>query len=175
MKTSHLLLLGLLTGAPALADTPTQYLDLRTPAVALTARVTKEGLSSPELQLGLTENALRGRAFGQPIDVTLKEDHVGGIYRGGPVNLKLTEEGDTLQAKGSFGGQITNFKVSPESITGTVGRCSYQLKAAAEKDRYQGTRSCGFGIENPVNLSIPPAIAADDARLVATLSIVLAQ
>jgi hypothetical protein len=175
MKTSRLLLLGLLAGTPALAGSPTQYLDLRTPATALTARVTHEGLSSPELQLGLTEDTLRGRAFGGTVNVTLKEDHVGGIYRGGPVDLKLKEEGNALEARGSFGGQLTNFKVSPQAITGTVGRCSYQLKAAQEQDRYQGTRSCGFGIENPVTLSIPPAIAANDSRLVATLSIVLAQ
>lgn len=168
-------MLGLLASAPALAEAPTQYLDLRTPATALTARVTRDGLSSPELQLGITEKEVRGRAYGEPIELSLKEGHVGGVYRGGPVDLRLKEEGTTLEARGSFGGQLTNFQVSPQGLTGTVGRCSYQLKASKEKDRYQGTRSCGAGIENPVFLSIPPAIAENDAKLVATLSIVLAQ
>jgi hypothetical protein len=175
MKTSRLLMFGLLAATPALASEPTQYLDLRTPAASLTARVTKDGLSSPDLQLGLTDTALRGRAFGRPVNIALGDDHIGGIYLGGPVDLKLKEDGDTLEARGSFGGQLTNFKVSPKSLTGTVGRCSYQLTAAKEQDRYQGTRSCGFGLENPVTLSIPPAIADDDETLAATLSIVLAQ
>jgi hypothetical protein len=173
MKTSSLLMLGLLAGAPALAQ-PTQYLDLRTPVTALTARVTESGLSSPQLQLGITDDALRGRAFGRTVNVTLKDDRIGGIYGAGPVNLKVTENGDTLEARGTFGGQITNFKVSPKELSGTVGRCSYELKASQE-DRYQGWRSCGYGLENPVSLSIPPGLADDDEQLMATLSIVLAQ
>ncbi|MFP2912877.1 hypothetical protein ACLESD_49305 [Pyxidicoccus sp. 3LFB2] len=174
MKTSSLLMFGLLAGAPALAQQPTQYLDLRTPAAALTARVTENGLSSPQLQLGLGEDALRGRAFGLPVNITLDDHRIGGIYGRGPVSLKVTEQGDTLEARGTFGGQLTNFKVSPKALTGTVGRCSYQL-AASQEDRYQGWRSCGYGLETPVTLSIPPAIAGDDEQLVATLSIVLAQ
>ncbi|NMO19756.1 hypothetical protein HPC49_18890 [Pyxidicoccus fallax] len=45
----------------------------------------------------------------------------------------------------------------------------------ARQDRYQGWRSCGQGLENPVTLSIPPDLADDDEALVAALSIVLAQ
>lgn len=173
MKTSSLLMLGLLAGAPALAQ-PTQYLALRTPANDFTARVTETGLSSPQLQLGLTEDALRGRAFGLPVNITLQDHRISGIYGQGPVNLRLKEEGDTLEARGTFGGQLTNFKVSPQGLSGTVGRCSYQLTAAQE-DRYQGWRSCGYGLETPVTLSIPPTLAGDDAQLIATLSVVLAQ
>ena len=169
------MMFGLLAGAPALAAEPAQYLDLRTPNASLTARVTGSGLSSPDLQLGFTEDALRGRAFGRPVNVTLGDDRIGGIYRGGPVDIRLTETGDTLEARGSFGGQLTNIKLNPQGLTGTVGRCSYQLKAAPQADRYQGSRSCGYGVENPVTLSIPPAIAESDEQLVATLSIVLGQ
>jgi hypothetical protein len=173
MKTSTLLALGLLAGGTALAE-PVQYLDLRTPAASLTARVSEDGLSSPQLQLGLSDDAIRGRAFGLPVNITLGEGKVGGIYGRGPVNLSLKEEDGALEARGTFGGNLTHFKVSPKALTGTVGRCSYEL-TAAEGDRYRGYRSCGYGLENPVVLSIPPSVASDDARLAATLAIVLAQ
>jgi hypothetical protein len=173
MKTSALLAMGLLAGGSALAQ-PVQYLDLRTPAASLTARVSEDGLSSPQLQLGLSDDAIRGRAFGLPVNITLDDKKVGGIYGRGTVNLELKEEGDTLEARGTFGGNLTNFKVSPKALTGTVGRCSYQL-TAAEGDRYRGQRSCGYGLENPVVLSIPPSLAESDARLAASLAIVLAQ
>ena len=174
MKTSALVTLGLLAGSTALAQQPTQYLDLRTPANALTVRVTDDGLSSPQFQLGVDDAGLRGRAFGLPVNISLGEGKIGGIYGRGPVNLKVKEEGDTLEARGTFGGQLTNFKIGPKALTGTVGRCSYQL-TASQGDRYQGYRSCGYGLETPVILSIPPAVADSDERLMAVLSVVLAQ
>ncbi len=173
MKTSRLIALTLLAGGTALAQ-PGQYLDLRTPASSLTARASEDGLTSPQLQLGLTDDAVRGRAFGLPVNISLGDKKVGGIYGRGPVDLTLKEENDTLEARGTFGGNLTHFKVSPKALTGTVGRCSYQL-TATEGARYQGYRSCGRGLETPVSLSIPPAIASDDERLIAALSIVLAQ
>ncbi|MFP2931569.1 hypothetical protein ACLESO_41570 [Pyxidicoccus sp. 3LG] len=173
MKTSRLLALGLLAGSPALAQTA-QYLDLRTPAASITARVTDDNIDGPDLQLGFDDDSVRGRAYGRPVNLTLKDDRVGGIYGSAPVDLKLKEEDDVLEARGTFGGQLTDFKVSPKGLTGTVGRCSYQL-TTVKGDRYQGSRSCGRGVENPVTLSIPPELADDDEELAATLSLVLAQ
>ena len=174
MKPPTLVILGLLAGSTALAQQPTQYLGLRTPANDFTVRVTEDGLSSPQFQLGLDEEGLRGRAFGYPVNISLEDGQVGGIYGAGPVNLKVKKEGDALEARGTFGGQLTNFKVGPQGLTGTVGRCSYQLKAS-QGDRYQGWRSCGYGLETPVILSIPPAVADGNERLLAVLSVVLSQ
>lgn len=174
MKTSALVALGLLAGSTAVAQQPTQYLALRTPANALTVRITDDGLSSPQFQLGVDDEGLRGRAFGLPVNISLGDGKIGGIYGRGPVNLNVKQEGDTLEARGMFGGQLTHFKIGPKGLSGNVGRCSYQLTASRE-DRYQGWRSCGQGLETPVILSIPPAVAASDERLMAVLSVVLAQ
>lgn len=175
MKTPVLITLGVLAGGAALAQQPAEYIDLRTPGIMLTARITEDGLSSPDLQLGLDDEGLRGRAFGRPVNLSFQDGRVGGIYGGGPVDLRVKEDGDTLQARGTFGGKLTNFRISPKGLTGDVGRCSYQLSATQQQDRYQGWRSCGYGLENPVTLSIPPSIAGDDERLMAVLAVVLAQ
>jgi len=174
MRTSYIFTVALLTAGAAVAQPPVQYLDLRTPRVALNARVTDRDISSPDLQLGFGGDALRGRAFGRPINVTLDDARIRGIYGSGPVDLKMTQEEGALRAKGTFGGQLTDFRVTPQTFTGDVGRCSYQL-TASEEGRYQGWRSCLAGLENPVSLSIPPAIGNDDARLVATLALILSR
>jgi len=173
MRTSHLFTAALLSASAALAQ-PAQYLNLRTPRIALNARVTDRDLTSPDLQLGFGNDSLRGRAFGNPVNLTLDAARVRGIYGSGPVDLRMTQEEGGLRAKGTFGGQLTDFEVTPQTFKGDVGRCSYQLNASAE-GRYQGWRSCLAGLENPVSLSIPPAIGHDDARLVATLALVLSR
>ena len=173
MRTSHIFTAALLAASTALAQ-PVQYLDLRTPRVALNARVTATDLTSPDLQIGFSDDALRGRAFGRPLNLTLDTARVRGIYGSGPVDLRLTQEDGALRAKGTFGGQLTDFQVTQQTFKGDVGRCSYQLQASAE-GRYQGWRSCLAGLENPVSLSIPPTIGNDNARLVATLALILSR
>jgi hypothetical protein len=152
-----------------------QYLDLRTPGSAVTARVTPQGITSPELQLDVSPTTLRGRAFGRPVDLTLKQDQnsITGMYGMSPVNLRLKNNGVAIQANGMFAGQLSNLKLSKEELSGTVGRCSYQLKA--KDQQYEGSRSCGFGLENPVSVSIPPALAQSNEQVIAALSVLLAQ
>ncbi|ATB44867.1 hypothetical protein [Corallococcus macrosporus] len=173
MRTSHIFTAALLAASAAWAE-PVQYLDLRTPRVALNARVTGQDVSSPDLQLGFSDEALRGRAFGLPLNLSFDAARIRGIYGSGPVDLRLTQEQGALRAKGTFGGQLTDFQVTPQTLKGDVGRCSYELKAS-EDGRYQGWRSCLAGLENPVSLSIPPALGNDDARLVATLALILSR
>ncbi|MBU8895781.1 hypothetical protein DRW03_20830 [Corallococcus sp. H22C18031201] len=184
MKTSTLLVASLLLGAaPALAkDHPksddaaqSQYLTLRTPRQDITAKVTPTDISSPQFQLGMDSNSMRGRAYGRTVDLSLNQEkgEVTGSFGQSPVNLKVTENANTLEAKGFFAGQPSNLKISPDTLTGTVGRCSYQLKQ--QDALYQGSRSCGRGVENPVSVSIPPLIADSSARAVAALSVLLSK
>ncbi|WP_141324680.1 hypothetical protein [Myxococcus sp. AB025B] len=177
MKPSRFLALGLLASAPVLAaNSPDQYLDLRTRERAVSLRVTEDNLSGPQLQLYFGDDAVRGRAFGRPVNLQVEDDTVKGIYGQGPVDLKVTEDGDMLEAVGTFGGQLSNFRVSPDQIAGNIGRCSYELVTKSKsKDLYTGWRTCGGRLDNAVTLSIPPALAEDDAGLVTALSIVLAQ
>ncbi|QQR44958.1 hypothetical protein JKA73_02060 [Myxococcus xanthus] len=174
MRTSRIFTVALFAAAGSAWAQPVQYLDLRTPRVALNARVTDRDLTSPDLQVGFSDGSLRGRAFGRPLNLTLDAARIRGIYGSGPVDLRMTQEEGALRAKGTFGGQLTDFQVTPQTFKGDVGRCSYQLKAS-EEGRYQGWRSCLAGLENPVSLSIPPAIGGDDARLVATLALILSR
>lgn len=183
MKTRTLLLASLLAAGLASAqpsaqppqDSGPQYLYLRTPANAVTARVTPQGITSPEFQVNLSPNAVRGRAFGRPVDLSLNTDknEITGIFGQGPVNLRLKDEGTYIEADGMFGGQISNLRLSNEELTGTVGRCSYQLRV--EGKQYQGSRSCGSGVESPVVVTIPPALTQSNEQLIAALALLLAQ
>lgn len=177
MRPSRFLALGLLASAPVLAaNSPDQYLDLRTQDRAVSLRVTEDHLSGPQLQLSFDDDAVRGQAFGRPVNLQVEDDTIRGSYGQGPVDLKVTEEGDMLEAGGTFGGQLSNFRVSPDQIAGTVGRCSYELVTKSKsRDLYTGWRTCGGKLDNAVTLSIPPALADEDEQLVTALSIVLAQ
>lgn len=176
MKTPRLLALGLLACGPALAaPAADSSLKLQTKDRSVTVRVADDQLSGPDLQLSFKEDdTVRGQAFGRPVNLTVKDDTIRGTYGQGPVNLNVTDKEDTLDATGTFGGQLTSFQVSPQQITGTVGACTYEL-LITRHDRYEGYRTCGGKLDKKVSLTIPSSLADEDEELVTALSILLAQ
>ncbi|WP_342378164.1 hypothetical protein NVS55_02350 [Myxococcus stipitatus] len=176
MKTSLLTALGLLVGGSALAAPPSsnQDLTLKTRDRSLSMRVTDDNLSSSDVQLAFKHDTVRGNAFGRPVDLTEKDDVLQGTYGQKPVNLKVTDHEDTIVAVGTFGGQVSNFQVSPQQVTGTVGACSYQL-LITRHDRYEGWRTCGDRKDDKVSLFIPSSIADEETQLATALSLLLAQ
>ncbi|WP_338871756.1 hypothetical protein [Myxococcus stipitatus] len=177
MKTSLLVTLGLLACGSALAATPSaknENLDLRTRDRSLAVRVSDDLLSSPELKLSFKHDTVQGQAFGRPVNLTEKDDVLQGTYGQKPVNLKVTDHEDILLAVGTFGGQVTDLRVSPEEVSGTAGPCSYEL-LITRHDRYEGWRTCGDRKDNKVSLYIPSSLAKEDTQLATALSILLAQ
>ncbi|MFY2556206.1 hypothetical protein ACN469_01030 [Corallococcus terminator] len=176
MKTSRLLALGLLACGPALAaPAADSSLKLQTKDRSVTVGVADDQLSGSDIQLSFGEDdTVRGQAFGRPVNITMKDDTLRGTYGQGPVNVELTDKEDTIDAVGTFGGKLTNFQVSPQQITGTVGACSYQL-LITRHDRYEGYRTCAGQLDKSVSLTIPSSLADEDEELVTALSILLAQ
>ncbi|NTX10047.1 hypothetical protein HUA74_28010 [Myxococcus sp. CA051A] len=177
MKTPRLLAFGLLACGSALAaPAAPSSLNLKTQDRSVTVGVTDDNLSGPDIQLSFDDDAdaVRGQAFGRPVNLTLENDTIRGTYGQGPVNVKVTDTNDTLDAVGTFGGKLTNFQVSPQQITGTVGACSYEL-LITRPHRYEGARTCGTKLDRSVSLTIPPSLADEDEELVTALSILLAQ
>ncbi|WNG43382.1 hypothetical protein F0U60_04175 [Archangium minus] len=160
-------------GTAAAAQGDGQYLYLRTPNAAITARVDEDSVSGPHLQLSRDGKTLRGRAFGRTVFLGLNGEELGGTVGSTLTRLSFENKDGVTYARGSFYGRLSELSLSAESLTGTVGPCSYDLKAN-EDAVYVGSRSCGGGPERPVVLSIPPALAKQGlAMTLATLSLIL--
>lgn len=164
---------ALLVFGTAAAQSGDQYLFLRTPNAAITARVTGDSVSGPDLQLSRDGKTLRGRAFGQTVFLGLNGKELGGTVGRELTRLSFEDKDGVTQARGSFYGRLTELNISDEELTGTVGPCSYELRATRDGS-YVGSRSCGGPPERPVRLSIPPALAQQgSAMTLATLGLIL--
>jgi hypothetical protein len=180
MKPSYAKRLGPVLGTAALLALGTaaaqgrdQYLYLRTPNAAITARVTEDSVVGPDLQLARDGKTLRGRAFGRTVFLGLNGQELGGTVGSELTRLSFEHKGNEIDATGSFHGDIARMNITPESFTATVGPCSYDLKATKDGG-YVGSRSCGGPPQRPVVLAIPPALAQQGtAMTLATLGLIL--
>lgn len=164
---------ALLTLGTAAAQGDDQYLFLRTPSAAITARVTGDSVTGPDVQLSRDGKTLRGRAFGQTVFLGLNGQELGGTVGQELTRLSFENDDGVTQARGTFYGRLAELNISKEGLTGTVGACSYDLKTT-EDGSYTGSRSCGGPPERPVVLSIPPALAKQGpAMTLATLGLIL--
>jgi len=164
---------ALLAAGRAAAQGEDQYLYLRTPNAAISARVTEDGVSGPDVQLSRDGKTLRGRVFGQTVFLGLNGQELGGTVGQELTRLSFENKDGVTQARGSFYGRLAELNISKEALTGTVGMCSYDLKAT-EDGGYSGSRSCGGPPERPVMLAIPPALAQQGtAMTLATLGLIL--
>jgi hypothetical protein len=164
---------ALALGTAATAQQEEQYLTLRTPQSAITARVTGDGVTSPDIQLTRDGQELRGRMFGQVVFLGLGANSVGGTVGGQLARLNLQEKEGVTEARGNFLGTLMNLSLGPQALTGTVGRCGYDLKVTPE-GTYQGSRSCGGTPQRPVVLSLPPVLTQQGpAMTLVTLAMLL--
>ena len=90
-----------------------------------------------DVQLSRDGQNLRGRAYGKTVSLSLQDNEVGGTVGSQLARLNLETKGDVTEAQGNFAGSLTRLHLGPEAPTGTVGRCSYDLKATKNGD-YQG-------------------------------------
>ncbi len=115
--------------------------------------------------------AIRGHAVGRLVNLEAGEGRVTGLVSGGPMELSVERNGDTLVVEGLVRGRISAFRVDPAAVRGTIGRCSYELWRSGFE--YEGRRSCGGPTER-VSLRMPEALErwSDDER-VAVIAILL--
>jgi hypothetical protein len=130
----------------ARADNP--YLSLRTPEGVIVARVTAERIIGPDIHVTRDVKTLRGRAFGQTVFLGLNGNEVGGTVGRNLSRLSFEHEGEVLEAEGAFYGNFTRLSLSARGLSGSVGVCSYELKAIGQ-GVYRGSRICGGPLERP--------------------------
>ncbi|HEX8435342.1 hypothetical protein [Archangium sp.] len=130
----------------ARADNP--YISLRTPEGVIVARVSEARIVGPNIRVTRDVKTLRGRAFGQTVFLGLNGNEVGGTVGRNLSRLSFEHEGEVLEAEGAFYGNFTRLSLSARGLSGTVGVCSYELKALGQ-GVYRGSRTCGGPLERP--------------------------
>ena len=135
-----------------------QYFVLRIPGAATEARMSREGLSGSDVQMTRYEHSLRGRAYGNTVELNWTEEQVTGNVGGSPVDLKVEQEENELRIRGLYAGRVGNFSIQPGQLQGTIGQCTYTMETDTG-GIYTGNMVCGGG---PVDatLQLPPMLAA---------------
>jgi hypothetical protein len=124
------------------------------PVVAL---ITPTGIQGPAHNLGRYDNgtAIRGRAYGQNVNLTLGDVSADGVVGKTPFNMQVTRTPEGVTANGLIGGHPSTFTFNKARINGAVGRCGYDVRFIG--DGYAGPRSCGGNIQQ-VGITLPPIL-----------------
>ncbi|NOK36287.1 hypothetical protein HMI49_24080 [Corallococcus exercitus] len=164
---------ALLAGGSALAKR-NDTVELRTPRTTVRANVDAQGLHGPDLQLQMTDTALKGQAFQQPVDLKLSDQRIQGTVNQEPVDLSVRERPEVVEMAGTFAGQPSSLTLSPDELTGTVGPCGYNLIIERDRKHYRGTRACGEQRDNDVFVAIPQSLEKQSpSGRMAALSVLL--
>ena len=127
---------------------PEQTFSMSGGGTETSATISADGAEGPQVNVGRYDGGktLRGTAFNRPLELSVDEGAgtATGVWGQIPMNLNVTEEGDTLKAQGLIAGQPSSFTASKERIDGAMGPCSYDLRRNGEV--YNGSRSCGSGL-----------------------------
>lgn len=145
---------------PRGTDSGGEYFSMRTEEGVAEARVTRDEISGPELQLTRYDDSLRGRAFGRTVELYWREDMVRGSVSGSgsslPVDLIVEQEEDLIEIRGLYNGRQGTLTLKPGILEGTMGACTYGLRS--DGGAYFGQATCG-GVPIQTVLSLPPMIA----------------
>lgn len=161
------------TGAGKL-NTGTHDFSISGAGFETTARVTTSGLQGPQIDVGRYDNGntFRGTAFHRPVDLTVSNGSVKGLWGRIPFTLDVSDPTPQgFKVNGLIAGVPSAFSVSPDRIEGTIGHCAYDLGRSG--NTYLGSRSCRGAIDQ-VTLRVPESMAEwSDADVAVALSLLL--
>jgi hypothetical protein len=137
--------------------------------------VTPTDLTSPEYQVSRTSDGLRGRVGSRPISVKTEGNKITGALGNQPVNMNVTTEGSTTRIQGLWGGTISNLTVSPQELSGRIGRCSFSMQRAQSgaPGDYSGFSACQGQGQLPTGVHVPQDTSHPDAKTAAELALLL--
>ncbi|HZI13975.1 MAG TPA: hypothetical protein VE153_26640 [Myxococcus sp.] len=164
-----MLVVGVLLGVGALSAPRQDAINLRIARQQYNLVMTPGEVTGADFQVSRTPGELRGRTYLGNFTLSLKEGEVKGALGGASVNLTVKKEGDTIVAKGGFGGRPVDVKLSPSEMTVYVRDCTYRLKAKEEGRFYVGKRSCDVAATPPSEVWLPDEFLSASAEEKATL------
>lgn len=161
---------------PRGTDSGGEYFSMRTDDGVAEARVTRDEISGPDMQLTRYDDSLRGRAFGRSVELFWSDDQVRGSVtpmdgHSWPIDLVVEQEQDLIEIRGLYNGRQGTLTIKPGVLEGTMGACTYGLRS--DGGAYFGQATCG-GVPNQTVLSLPPMIATlDPVEIAAYLAVFL--
>jgi len=117
--------------------------------------------------------ALRGVMFGKPVLLSLSPGHAIGLWGAEPMRVEVHRQEKRLHVEGLVRSKITDLWIGPETMTGTIGSCGFDL--TRKGPAYEGTSSCNDQIE--LNSVVIPGslLAWDDAAFGAMMALLLSR
>jgi hypothetical protein len=136
--------------------------------------IENDNITGPEVTVTrypAPDHALRGTAFGSPIDVAISDKKATGILGTGPLDITTEHREGKVHISGLVGGTTSDFEVNMKVLKGKIGQCLYDLNWNGKA--YEGTRGCGNSAE-PVTVSVPTTLGKwTDAELGVTLGLLM--
>src|SRR5512140_333408 len=110
--------------------------------------------------------------FNNVVDLSWKDGEVNGLVNSAPTQLMYESYGDGLHITGLYGGQLSNLRVTSDSIQGNIGGCGYQLVSSG--NGYRGYATCLGGLNQQAVLELPGDLASrPEGEQVALLGLLL--
>ncbi len=133
------------------------------------AELRGNALKGPQVDVTIEGGKARGEAYGAPVELSLAQGAVTGEVDAQPTRLQLQPTQGGLRAEGQFRGQQTAFSVSPNTLSGNVATCRYDLKRSNRGSAfgsagvggsglgvdYKGERSCAGQASTEVKVTLP--------------------
>jgi hypothetical protein len=117
-------------------------------------------LHGADLEVSRTAAGFRGVGRSGAVDLHAQGGTIAGTVGAGSTELHVEVEGGGLRIRGRYADKLSDLAVQPERVTGSMGRCHYDLQRAHARDPwYEGQRACGGSLVG-VKLALPAALAA---------------
>lgn len=157
------------------AAVPNELILLSSSGELVSADVENDQVIGPEINLFLERTgaglAIRGIVFNRVVSLTVTGNRATGVVDAAPLQLVISREEAGVRAQGLVEGTLANYQLDDLHLSGTVGRCGYELTRSGR--RYEGARSCG-GPPESVHLLLPPQLSHwNDTTRMTLLGLVL--
>ncbi len=160
-------------GATGFADRSSQQVGLRSGTTyGMQASLNARGLYGPDVSIQRGATYYRGTMFNNVVDLSWKDGEVNGLVNSAPTQLTWESYGDGMQITGLYGGQLSNLRVTSDSIQGNIGGCGYQLVASG--NGFRGYATCLGGFDQQTVLQLPADFGSrSEGEQVALLGLLL--
>lgn len=134
------------------------HMVLRKPGQPTIAKLEGVRFFGPEGEVDRFEDGWRGRWRGEIVDLRAVGDRITGMVHGQPTDLHVVTDGDTIEIRGIFGGDLGSLRLGPNEIDGTIGRRGLHVVR-----KHNGTEWKGAAGSNgePRSVSPVPLVALE--------------
>jgi hypothetical protein len=106
------------------------------------AALNGDSLEGPRVNVAIQGGTAKGEAYGAPVELALAQEKVEGKVGGEPIELQLQPTKGGLRVDGTYRGRESSYAFSPNTLSGNVAACRYDLKRS---NRSSASNSAGTG------------------------------